>query len=120
MDFYILNLRDTRFDMSKPLPKEAVIRSFLEASGIETGEIKVKASGHVTVFATANPCLRWPEFDGNSGINPSLQLAVDIAKMRHYVQAYDKGKPTLEAIAEAMYHMCNAALLTMGVPADDK
>jgi hypothetical protein len=116
MEFYILDLKDTKYDMSQPLPTEIQIRSFFEEIGIETGSVTVKPNGSVFIFTAANPCERWSEFDGSTLIKPDLALAIEIDRMRQYVQKCDKGyQPSQKEIAAAVNAVCKLALTQMKI-----
>lgn len=118
MDFYILNLKDTKYDYSAKLPTDVEVRAFLEAGGMETGEVKIKANGTVSVFSTANPCERWKEFTNQTNTLElkQLALAIDIDKLVQYVRRCETGyEPSHKEVAATLNSLCKIALIQMKI-----
>lgn len=110
----MLDIRDTLYPRHEILPEDDAVRAWLEAKGIVTGSVKVKANGMVIVWADGDPTEIWKSFGGKPVAQQAKYTAVfsleNLVKTRDLLRA---GKAT-----EAQRDRALADIITMALQAN--
>lgn len=119
MQAYVLNLADTKYDMSGPLPSDHQVAAFLDSRGIGVSGVRVQPSGLCIIFSDVDPSPVWTQFSGQAEPDPAYALAQAISNLQRFIQRYQAGTWNPEDLAPVLADVCQVTLASIGLTADD-
>lgn len=119
MQAYVLNLEDTKYDLSGPLPSDHQIAAFLDSRGINVSGVRVQPSGLCIIFSDVDPSPIWAQFSGAAEPDPAFALAQSISGIQNFIREYQAGNWNPNNLAPVLFDLCHVTLASIGISADD-